>query len=190
MDTIGRSPSPLPMDTSVSPAEDDSCPICRADFYGRDVVPDIVTPNKCNHCFDLGCITDWFHRLPLERRVCSLCQKPALPLRLVSGEADKGNPFIRHEALEAAYQGDAEALFSMLTSDPALALRSFHDPKFDCEKTLLHAAAQNGHINVVELLLTKGATVDAAQSDVGQRTAGHPCMPLPRTGISMSLSCC
>ncbi len=40
--------------------------------------------------------------------------------------------------------------------------------------TPLHAAAQNGHINVVKLLLTKGATVDAAMSDAGQSTGWTP----------------
>ncbi len=57
--------------------------------------------------------------------------------------------------------------------------------------TPLHAAAQQGHINVVELLLTKGATVDAAMSDAGQNTGWTPLhMPLLNKGISMSLSCC
>ena len=161
MDAIAPSPSP------VSVPEEGVCHICFLDFHGREVTPVIVTPQLCGHRYDLHCITGWFEGLSLDNRVCCLCRKKALPLKVVSGVPDEESPFIQHEALEAVYQGNTEKLASMLTIAPELALRFFHDPVIDKDITLLHAAAWKGKADCLQVLINAGANIDISPHSDG-----------------------
>ncbi|UYM16497.1 ankyrin repeat domain-containing protein [Endozoicomonas euniceicola] len=161
MDAVAPSPSP------VSVPEEGVCHICFLDFHGREVTPVIVTPQLCGHRYDLHCITGWFEGLSLDNRVCCLCRKKALPLKVVSGVPDEESPFIQHEALEAVYQGNTEKLASMLTIAPELALRFFHDPVIDKDITLLHAAAWKGKADCLQVLINAGANIDISRHSDG-----------------------
>jgi len=76
--------------------------------------------------------------------------------------------------LDAAQKGDLAAVEQELRRDPSLALGSN-----DIGMTPLHAAANNGHLAVVRVLLDAGAPVDAIMGD-GYRPIHNALMPRGR----------
>lgn len=188
MGPVSRSSTPVPTDT-LRQAEDDLCPICHEVlFHGRDVAL-AIAETLCEHYYHLNCISKWFYSRSLKNRVCCYCQQDALPLKVISGTADESNPFIQHEALEAAVEGMTERLDAMLATNSQLALTTFHDPVRAMKVTLLHVAAESGNYRMIKSLLANGANIHTALSDAGKYTGWTPMMSAAQEGHYKVVKC-
>ena len=142
MDSIARSPFPLPMDTSGSPAEDDPCSICMVSFNGREVTPTVVR-TRCGHSFDLNCISRWFAG---DKRSCALCRGDALPLVREDGaRIYESSPYCEALPLQACRSGDAGTLRKLLSVDPSIGRQVFRSAVSGRDIGLLYIAAEIGN---------------------------------------------
>ena len=151
------------MDSSVRPPvkasfvdSNDCCYICHDTFGSRDVV---IVRGRCGHRYDLDCITKWFDTRRLKDRVCCYCRSPILPLVVCSGHAEPSNPYLMNWLLVIAQQGNLNEL-EQACADHSTAHISLYPAAGD-EITLLIAAAESGHLDVVRFLVARGADINA-----------------------------
>ena len=163
---------PVPEPVS-SEAIEDICSICHEQLGSGGVA---VVRANCGHLYDAHCITRWLQRnTTLMSRTCCLCLAPALPLVLVRGDVDPTNPFLYHQVLGAALQGDMGVLESILARNPSVLSQRFHDPVSDQTLSLLMAAASQGHLECVRLLVECEAEQGISQGGSGSKALMLAC---------------
>ena len=154
-------------------AHGDCCCICFETFGSRDVA---VVEGRCGHRYDLDCITRWFDFLQSRRladRACVYCRRPTLPLTMLTDHVDDSNPYLENRLLVLARLGKLNELKLACAKYPtAHKLRFLLKADGSC-MTLLTAAAECGHLDIVRFLVARGADVKRSSIDARQRVSGR-----------------
>ncbi len=154
----------LPMETDVT-SEPDVCPICLANFHGRDVAPvDVKTQclTQCGHRFHLDCISKQFIFEPIGSRRCAMCRE--CPMPVVNQKTSESHPdtfFPDQVFYDACYDGD------LIQVERSLAAGVCVNAVMTDDFTALIVASSEGHIDVVERLIKDGADVNVARATDG-----------------------
>ncbi|MBO9484590.1 ankyrin repeat domain-containing protein [Salinisphaera sp. G21_0] len=130
-------------------------------YYDKSVPGVCLVKTRCGHIFEQKNIFASFDGKKLEDRVCGVCNKGPLPLKVIYGRCDDADRYCRNPALEAACTGNISDLLSILTDDPEAVRKYFNDPVRGHEVTLLHAAVDSKQLAIVKLLLMLKADINA-----------------------------
>jgi hypothetical protein len=157
----------------ADPPEPDNCSIC---FSSLTDSPDSPTKTThCEHTFHEQCLQDWL----LRSHTCPLCRgpvDPANPANPLDPNIDADTNIMR-QAFELCQAGSLYMLQVLLHEHP------FHVNVIQTEGlqtgwTLLHVAAFNGNMGIVNMLITRGVYSNARTptmllaSDIA-RNQGH-----------------
>jgi hypothetical protein len=142
-------------------ADDYNCPICDESMTGE---PFLKTP--CNHEFHVRCLEHWLSTSGASKS-CPLCRtqlNPANPAAPAVPEATtvEARLNIKRRAFELCEQGNLEMLQTLVRDYPFLVndhLIQTEGPQTGW--TLLHVAAFNGNMGIVNMLITRGYTSNA-----------------------------
>ncbi|WP_257263387.1 ankyrin repeat domain-containing protein [Endozoicomonas sp. ONNA2] len=133
--------------------------------YIKSVPRPCLMETMCGHIFEQRNIFEYFDSLKLDERVCVVCNKNPLPLKIYLGGCDDADRYCRNPALEAACTGNTKDLETILTNDPEAVRKYFNDPEHGHEVTLLHAAVDFNQLAIVKLLLKLEADINARFQD-------------------------
>jgi hypothetical protein len=142
-------------------ADDYNCSICDESMTGE---PFLKTP--CNHEFHVRCLERWLSTSDASKS-CPLCRtqlNPANPAAPAAPEAItvEARLNIKRRAFELCEQGNLEMLQTLVRDYPFLV--NDHLIKTEGPQTgwtLLHVAAFNGNMGIVNMLITRGYTSNA-----------------------------
>ena len=143
----------------------DCCPVCHEGYSQQHEV--LVTP--CNHRYHEYCITEWLKTRNIGERTCAMCRSIAVPLVRESSslfDDDKEtNPFVESSILRSVRLGQRDFITPLLVSNPSIANQRFLSGVTGNKVSLLHIAAQHGHLELATDLLAVGARVNATCKD-------------------------
>lgn len=144
-------------ETMTSNDQDDSiCSICNDNLFGQNKI--VIT--QCNHRYHESCLETWFYKA----RLCPSCSGVTpLPLRRVITINSNDGELIdfNDELVKICKEGNLERLKSMYTKDPDIVNQEFFSLKSAQSFPLAFFAIGEGHINIVEFLISNGADINA-----------------------------
>ena len=149
-----------PPDAPVEPDAPDNCSIC---FSSLTDSPTRTTP--CGHTFHEQCLQEWLSR----RNTCPFCRAPVNPEAPVVPVvpvppvpvAPPRDP-IKIQAFELCREGNLARLQTLLQDHPFLVdVNVIQTEGSHTGWTLLHEAAFNGYMEIVNMLITQGVYLKA-----------------------------